>query len=74
LPDLTQEAIEHKDEAVGQVRLSLTLAPCGVMEHMVMQGYVPYGLTEMAIKAAKKIEFKLDFCSTLSTEYSNSKL
>lgn len=58
LPDLTQEAIEHKDEAVGQVRLSLTLAPCGVMEHMVMQGYVPYGLTEMAIKAAKKIEFK----------------
>jgi hypothetical protein len=57
-PDLTPDAIEHKDEAVGQVKLDLILAPCGVMDHMVMYGSVPYGLTEMAIKAAKRIEFK----------------
>jgi hypothetical protein len=57
-PKLTPDAIAHKDNAVGTMRLELILAPCGVMDHIVFRGYMPYGLAVMAEKAAKQITFR----------------
>lgn len=57
-PKLTPDAIAHKEDALGKMLLELILAPCGVMDHMVFRGHMPYGLSVMVEKAAKQISFR----------------
>jgi hypothetical protein len=55
-PELTPEAIEHR--ATGKMIIEAVLDPCGYVTNLVLGGHVPYGLTERAISAARKIKFK----------------
>ena len=55
-PELTPEAIAHK--TTGKMIIEATLGPCGEVSNIVMRGHVPFGLTERAIAATRKIKFK----------------
>lgn len=57
-PKLTPDAIAHKENAIGKMRLELILAPCGVMDQVVFRGHIGYGLAVMTQKAAKQIKFR----------------
>ena len=55
-PELTPEAIEHN--STGKMIIEATLGPCGEISDIVLRGHVPFGLTERAIAATRKIKFK----------------